>query len=404
MATPPASRGRRLLRAVVVVALVAGTGYGVWWLTRPRPVAVALVSLERGRVESTVVNTRAGTLNACRRARLAPAVGGPISRLPVREGDRVAAGQVLLELWNDDLRAALVLAEREADAAAARVEEACTIAAVAENDAARFERLRRQGVTAEDTAERAAGEAKARRAGCSAAASGAQVSAARVAVARANLDRTILRAPFAGTVAEVNGELGEVVTPSPIGVPTLPAVDLIDDRCLYVMAPIDEVDAPAIRPGHPVRVSLDAFPGRRFPGTVRRVAPYVLDLERQARTVDVEVELEIPGDLRLLPGYSADVEVVLDTREDVLRVPAQAVLEGHRVLVYRERGPARPGAPLQGVLEERVFEPGLASWEHFEVLSGLDEGDRIVLTVDREGVRAGALVVPEAAGGRAPGP
>jgi HlyD family secretion protein len=396
----PRRRGRRLLRGFLLAAFLGAAGYGAWHFTRPKPVSVILATLERGRVEATVANTRAGTVNACRRARLAPAVGGPIARLPVREGDRVAAGQVLLELWNEDLRAALTLAEREADAAVSRAEEACTLAQVAEREAARLERLLRQGVATEEAADRASSEGRARRAGCAAATAGAQVSAARVAVARANLERTILRAPFAGTVAEVNGELGEVVTPSPIGVPTLPAVDLIDDRCLYVTAPIDEVDAPAVRPGLPVRVSLDAFPGRRFPGTVRRVAPYVLDLERQARTVDVEVEFAPSAEPRgLLAGYSADVEVVLDTRESALRVPAQAVLEGHRVLVYREDEP-RARRPAQGVLEERAFQPGLTSWEYVEAVSGLQEGERIVLSVDREGVRAGVRASPDAKGER----
>lgn len=391
MAAKP-RRGRGLLRAALFLAALGGAGYGAWRYTRPEPVTVPLANLARGPVESTVANTRAGTVNACRRARLAPPIGGQIARLPVQEGDRVTAGQVLLELWNDDLRAALTLAEREADAAEARAVEACATAGVAERDAARFQKLLRQGVATEEATDRAAGEAVARRAGCTAVTAVAQVSGARVAVAKANLERTLLRAPFAGTVAEVNGELGEFVTPSPIGVPTLPAVDLIDDRCLYITAPIDEVDAPAVRRGLPVRVSLDAFPGKIFPGTVRRVAPYVLDREKQARTVDVEVELQSPGEPgKLLPGYSADVEVVLATREAVLRVPTQAVLEGHRVLVYREPGAGEEG----GLLEERAFEPGLASWEHTEVRSGLAEGERIVLAVDREGVRAGVRVLPE---------
>jgi len=400
MAAKP-RRGRALLRTALLLAVLGGGGYGAWHFTRPAPLTVPLAEVGRGPVESTVANTRAGTVNSCRRARLAPPLGGQIARLPVQEGDRVDAGQVLLELWNDDLRAALTLAQREADASAARTVEACTTAEVAERDAARFQKLLRQRVATEEAADRAAGEAVARRAGCTAAAAVAQVSGARVAVARANLERTLLRAPFAGTVAEVNGELGEFVTPSPIGVPTLPAVDLIDDRCLYITAPIDEVDAPAVHRGLPARVSLDAFPGRVFLGKVRRVAPYVLDREKQARTVDVEVDLQASGDLgKLLPGYSADVEVVLATREAVLRVPAQAVLEGHRVLVYREP----VSGEAAGLLEERVFEPGLSSWEFTEVRSGLAEGDRIVLAVDREGVRPGARVLPEeAAPARGPG-
>ena len=66
---------------------------------------------------------------------------------------------------------------------------------------------------------------------------------------------------------------------------------------------------------------------------MRRVAPYVLDTEKQARTVEVEAEIENPEKYNLLPGYSADVEVILENRENVLRIPSQAILDGKRVLV-----------------------------------------------------------------------
>ena len=132
---------------------------------------------------------------------------------------------------------------------------------------------------------------------------------ARVDVTKAHLERTQLYAPFAGVIAEINGELGEFVTPSPVGIPTPPTVDLIDASCLYISAPIDEVDAPRVRAGLPARISLDAFPDRVFPGHVRRVAPYVLDQEKQARTVEIEAEFDDPEKAGLLAGYSADVEV-----------------------------------------------------------------------------------------------
>ena len=150
---------------------------------------------------------------------------------------------------------------------------------------------------------------------------------------KAELERTRLVAPFAGVVAEVNGEIGEFVTPSPVGIPTPPAVDLMDISCLYVSAPIDEVDAPRIRVGMSANISLDALPGEIFAGTVKRIAPYVLEVEKQARTVDVEVDFICPQDCEnMLPGYSADVEVVLDEKDAVLRVPTEAILEGNQVL------------------------------------------------------------------------
>ena len=134
-----------------------------------------------------------------------------------------------------------------------------------------------------------------------------------MAAARATQKRTVLRAPFAGVVARITGEVGEFTTPSPPGIPTPPAVDLIDDSCLYVTAPIDEVDVARVRVGQRASITIDAIPGRRFPGRVRRVAPYVVDFEKQARTVDVEMEFLNPEDVKaLLVGYSADAEIILD--------------------------------------------------------------------------------------------
>lgn len=370
-----------MLTAIVLVVGIA------WYATRPKPVPVILQEVDRGQVEASVANTRAGTVEACQRARMAPPTGGQVAHLPVREGDRVRAGQVLLSLWNDDLKAEVKLSKSEATAAKARAQEACALANVAEREAKRLLRLKKSALVSEDRVDRAVTDAEAREAACRAARAAAEVSSARVAVARAALERTMLTAPFDGVVAEVNAKLGEYVTPSPPGIATPPAVDLIGLQCLYVTAPIDEVDASAIRPGQMTRITLDAFSGHHFRGQVRRVAPYVLDREKQARTVEVEAAFVDPKETKgLLPGYSADIEIILDTRNDVVRVPTEAVLEGYRVLVY-ESGRER--------LEERHFEPGLANWKFTEVRAGLQPGELIVVSVEREGVEPGVHVVPE---------
>jgi HlyD family secretion protein len=185
-------------------------------------------------------------------------------------------------------------------------------------------------------------------------------------------------------IAEINGELGEFVTPSPVGVPTPPTVDLIDNSCLYISAPIDEVDAPAVRTGMLARITLDAFPDQDFPGHVRRVAPYVLEVEKQARTVEVEAEIDNPEQYDLMPGYSADVEFILDSRTGILRIPALAIIDGEKVLLLNEQ---------EGVIEERMIEKGVSNWEYSEIVSGLDGSELVILSVDREGVEAGATAV-----------
>ncbi|MDH3647207.1 MAG: efflux RND transporter periplasmic adaptor subunit [Gammaproteobacteria bacterium] len=368
-----------LIGIVVVVGLLFA------YLTRSKPIPVALADVETAEVRSVVANTRAGTVKACNRARLSPPIGGQIAALHVHEGDQVEAGQDLLELWNEDLAADLLLAQRDANAAGARAEEACVTSSVAQREANRIKRLRQKGLSSAETADAADGQAQATKAACKAARAQTAVSQARIDHANAALDRTVLRAPFSGTVAEINGEVGEFVTPSPLGIVTPPAIDLIDNSCLYIAAPIDEVDAPAIRAGMPARITLDAFPSHDFAGTVRRVAPYVLDLEKQARTVEIEAVIDTPQN-NLLPGYSADIEVLIETRDSVVRIPTQAILSGNKVLVYDA---------AESLLEEREIETGLSNWEYTEIVSGLQDGDRVVISVDRAGVEAGAHVAPE---------
>jgi HlyD family secretion protein len=379
-------------RVLIALLLVAVGGLVAWRATRSEALSVATGTVDRGRVDRSVANTRAGTVNACRRAKLAPPAGGQIVSLPVKEGDRVRQGQVLLELWNQDTVAQARVAEEQVRSTTLRVEEACVRAEVAEKEAARARKLHADGLLPEEQLDRASSAAKTLRAACNAASSDLQQSRARVDVVRASLTRTTLRAPFAGVVAKITGEMGEFTTPSPPGIPTPPAVDLIDDTCLYVTAPIDEVDVARVRVGQPANVSIEAIPDRKFPGRVRRIAPYVMDFEKQARTVDVEVELLDPADARtLLVGYSADVEIILEARENVVRVPTQAIMEGKRVLVFAGDGEK---------LESRTIETGLANWEYTEVRSGLQPGEKIVLSVEREGVAAGVTAKAEAAAKR----
>jgi HlyD family secretion protein len=376
---------RRYIRWFIVLLLIAASAVIVWYFARPDPVQVVVKPVDRGMVERTVANTRAGTVKACRRAKLSPSIGGQISKLPIREGDTVKSGDLLVEIWNQDLAAEVKLAVSEADAARARAKAACLNADVAQRDANRIVNLHKTGAISEEKADKAATEAKALKADCEAAKASALMSKARVGVTRATLDRTRLIAPFNGVVAEINGELSEYVTPSPIGIATPPVVDLIDNTCFYVTAPIDEVDVPNIEPGMTARVSLDAFGDRRFAGKVRRIAPYVLDREKQARTVDVEVEFTIPTDIReMLAGYSADVEIILDVRENTLRIPTEAVLEGNRVFVY---------VPDNKVIQERTFKSGISNWYYTEVISGLKPDQRVVVNVDRAGIKDGAKAV-----------
>jgi HlyD family secretion protein len=380
---PMSIRKRWFLLPITAIALAAS----FWYYTRPAPVMVKLATVSRDTVEATVSNTRAGTVIACRRAKLSPSLGGQIATLDIHEGDEVKQGQLLLELWNEDLRAQLEHANSSAKAARSQTTAACLRADLAERDASRLSKLRQSGAVSVESVDKADSNAKSLRAECQAARASQTVSDAQIAIAEANLERTRLYAPFNGVIAEINGELNEYVTPSPVGVATPPAIDLIDNGCFYVSAPIDEVDAAEIRIGLPTRISLDAYPDRPFAGKVRRIADYVLDREKQARTVDVEVDFENAEDLKLLlAGYSADTEIIIRTNENTVQIPTEAIFETNQVYVF---------LPESGTLEKRTLKLGISNWDRSEVLEGLQPDEQIVTSLDREGVKDGAAVTPE---------
>jgi HlyD family secretion protein len=347
---------------------------------RPEPIPVSVSPAARGRVESTIINSKAGTVRARRRALLSPEVGGRVAFLGVRDGDRVRKGQVLLRLEDRELRAAVALAEREVEAAQAQETQTCLSAELAERDLRRNRELSRDKIVSVELLDQLESRRDTQRAACEAARASVKRARAAVELAQTQLAKTVLIAPFDGVVAENKTEVGEWITPSPAVMAVPGVIDLIDPSSIYVSAPIDEVDSARIREGLPARVTLDPYPGRSIPARVTRVAPYVLDIEEQNRTVEIECDLEdrsVAG--TLLPGTSADVEVILEAREDVLRVPAHALLEGDAVLVLSD-----------GRLEERRLELGLRNWEYAEVRSGLSEGEAVVVSLDRAEVRAGA--------------
>jgi HlyD family secretion protein len=374
----------RLIRWLVALLIIACIAFLIWYKTRAKPVEVIVRPITRGIVEKTVANTRAGTVNACRRARLSPSIGGQIAVLPIHEGDLVEAGDLLLEIWNEDLSAQFAVAEQEAAVAKAQAEAACQSAEEAERQARRAQTLFKNRVGSQEQTDMAVTEALSLKAKCDASRASVQMSLAHVSLARANLSRSRLTAPFSGIIANIEGELNEYVTPSPVGVQTPPVVDLIENTCFYVNAPIDEVDAAAVRIGMVTRVTLDAFSDREFAGKVRRIAPYVLDLEKQARTVDIEVDFIDTKDFSyLLAGYSADVEIILDVRSDTLKVPSEAVMDSNTVYVFSEQ---------DSTVSKRTFTPGLSNWAFTEVVSGLDEGIQVVVNVDKPELKDGVAV------------
>jgi len=352
-------------------------------LFKPKPVPVTVYTVGSGRVEDTVVNSRAGTIKSRLRSGMSPGIPGLVTQIPVKKGSHVAQGEVLLRLDDSEHQAQVQLARATLEASQAAARQARLEADYAEREWHRTERLAQDQVVSTNSVEHDRTRALTAEAAGSVAQARILEAQASLRVAEATLAKTIMKAPFDGVVLDVTTEVGEWISPSPPGVFIPPVIDLIDPATLYLSAPIDEADVARIRVGLPVRITLDAFRGQSFAGTLTYVSSFVETRQEQNRTLEVEAvftDSPLPGNL--LPGLSADLEVILDAKDDSLRIPTYALLEGGHVMVIENDR-----------LVERAITTGLHNWKYTEVTSGLERGEQIVVSLDRPEVVAGARVV-----------
>ncbi|WP_299875225.1 efflux RND transporter periplasmic adaptor subunit [uncultured Cocleimonas sp.] len=370
----------------IVIPLLIGAGiYGWYWKqTHPDIIPVSVVAVEKGDVEATVANTRAGTIKACRRAKLSPSTGGQISELPYAEGDFVKKDAMLLKIWSLDLQAEVEHIKKNIIASEDTAEATCLQADMAQRTADRELRLLRSRSISQEEYDLKYTEYLVNKASCKAAKANIDSVKASLLVAQEQLKRTVLYAPFDGVIAKINGELNEYVTPSPIGIQTPPVIDLIEPGCFLVSVPVDEVDAPKIKIGLPARITLDAWRGQIFKANVSRIGSYVTDTEKQARTVEIELSFQDKTQLDdLLVGYSADADIILQTNKDVLRIPSETLVDDSHVLLFN---------PESKILEKITVKKGLSNWSFTEITEGLKTGDQLVTSVGTTGVKEGVLV------------
>jgi HlyD family secretion protein len=356
---------------------------------RKPPIQIEAVRAERGAVEDLVTNSEAGTVKTRSRARLGVESAGRVASIPHREGDRVTQGTLLLELDSQTERTRLAAARQGLDAAQATLEAARASAILARETYDRTMQLRSKGLASQEQLD----EAKARRDSADAEVRAAQArersAHTAVGLVEDELDHIRIVAPFDGTIAHRYVEIGEQVVPGE------PLLELVSLSRLYVSAPIDERDAGKLKVGLPVRITVDAYPLAVWRTRITRLSPVVEEAKEQNRTL--EIEADFPADTTQpapRPGMTADVEIVLERRGDVLRVPTFSVIEGKRVLEV-----------VKGRATSRDVETGIKNWDWTEIRSGLAPGDWVVTTLDRPGLKPGVTVTirPPAAIPPAPG-
>jgi HlyD family secretion protein len=370
-----------MIKKISLVMSLIVAGLLIWQLNKSDVLTVETTDVDIGLTETTVVNTRAGFITACQRSKLALAVGGQIAVINVNEGQQVNRGDILLNLWNKDLKAQVDSAKAGVTAADFTQQSLCIISQSNQREALRLSNLATKNLASKGQLDLAQAKAHASKAACTSAKASWQQTKAMLAQAQAIIEKTYLVAPFDGTVGEISGEVGEFSTPSPPGVPTPPAIDLLTTDCHYVTAPIDEVDAGKISLGMPVRITLDAFRGQMFMGKVKRIAAYVQDYAKQARTVDIEIVFDSTQNLpALLAGYSVDVEIILASASKNLRVPTDAIIDNNSIYILNNNGK----------IEKRKIILGLTNWQFSEVTEGLIKSEKVIVNAANiANIRAG---------------
>jgi HlyD family secretion protein len=185
-------------------------------------------------------------------------------------------------------------------------------------------------------------------------------------------DKSLIKAPYDGIVAELNLEVGELSQITAV-IPQAP-IRIVDVKPRYVRAEIDEVDLPRVKVGLPARVKILAIRKEPFQGRIRKVVPFVSSIREQDRTSEIELEIDSEG-LLLPAGASADVEVITDTKEGVLTVTSRALLgRGQDRYVYVLDGSRIRKTPVK---------IGIYGYTVSEVISGLAPSDEVVLPSDK---------------------
>ncbi len=352
-------------RILWIAAAVAATVLLFMIMLEKKPVMVKIAEVKPGELRVIVNATTTSTVKSETEVTLSAQRTGRVIKLPVKEGDIVRAGALIAQL---DLTEESVQTESVLEQSKATYHEA-------DMNLRRMQGLFDKGMIAQqdlDASRRAYEVAK------------SQYEAAREDD-RVKKDYSVIRAPFDGVVSKKYTEVGELLLPGK------QIVTIVNPDRIYVLATIDEVDVGRLRLGQQVGITIDAFPGERFTGKVRRISPIVSGGKLETRTADVWIYFD-EKQPRIKPGMSADVEILINTMQNVLSIPSQAVIEreGKKQVYAIDRGQIRPESTALTKL--MPVEIGETNWSFTQITKGLKSGDYVITTPEAAGLKDGAKV------------
>jgi RND family efflux transporter MFP subunit len=335
---------------IVALAILAGAlalAYAKLVVPRRAPVVETMIVKPSVNVANPALLTATGYLVADKQSKITPKISGKVVRLNFDVGDRVKRGDVLAVLESSNLQAQL--------------DEANAALADSQREYARQSALWKQGVTSKALLDSA--EAR------------LQASRARVDGIRISMGDMVVRAPFDGTIATKNTEVGEVISSVTMGqiAGTLPAgaiCTIVDLNTLEVVADVNESNISQLHEGQPAEVTVDAFPNQKWKGLLRQIIPTA---DRAKAIVQVKVKILDPSE-RLLPEMASTVSFLQTERtsEELhesakIWIPESAIADGNVAVVDKENR-----------VHLKPVQHGAAREKRVEITGGIREGERIV--------------------------
>jgi RND family efflux transporter MFP subunit len=366
---------------VLVLVLAAAAGAAGWfWLRAPRAVPVRTATVVEtgatpGGSGSAVLNA-SGYVTARRRATVSSKMTGKVVEVLVEEGMAVRAGQVLARLDGTTLKRYLELAEAELGASRRTAAETEVRLREARLTLDRARALVRDGISGQAELDKAEAEVDALKARLELTREQVTVAERQVSVRRADLDDTVIRAPFAGVAISKDAQPGEMVSPvSAGGGFTRTGIStIVDMSSLEIEVDVNESFINRVTPGQHVDATLDAYPDWRIPARVITMVPTA---DRQTATVLVRIGFE-QLDPRILPDMGVKV-AFLGAPEPASAAPARPRLAVSRAAIRTDRGQSIVFVVVEDRVERRAVRVGDARGDQVEIVSGLAAGDRVVV-------------------------
>ncbi len=368
--------------------------------------------VNRHRLDITVTATSTGTIKSDNEAKITAQRTGRITRLNIEEGDTVKAGQIVAELESEEAlynmrlaeatlgKTKFILEQMKASYESMRVniekdiEKARAVLTEVDSRRKRILELKERGYVTDMDVDMVQKEYEVARANLDAALASRETLKAKLSeikaqeevvkeaansfnLAKLKYDYSFIKSPITGVITSRPVRIGEGVNNGSL------IATVVSTESMYIEALIDEADVAKVRVGEIVNITMDSYPGKVFKGEVYRISPVVLGGKQETRTFEVRVRLK-ERDILIKPGMSADIEIIVESIPDVLAVPAQAVIERNgKKYVYVIRGSKAILTPI---------EVGRFNWTFYEVLSGISEGEKVILNPEVEGLKDGARI------------